>query len=123
MAAFSTRSGICMLEMQQCRAAATMQPILTNSTVLSAPPAAGLASSPRGSAASDNTMLTRMRAVLKRHQCGTEEEAVSTCLRAQTSQQSVMAAGAPCSGYINSLRYCQLQTQQHNYPVAPAFLY
>jgi hypothetical protein len=67
-----------------------------------------------------------MRAVLKRHQCGHEEEAVTLCLRQQAaaaSKPSALAAGSPCNSAINSFRYCQLQTQQHNYPVAPAFLY
>jgi hypothetical protein len=71
-------------------------------------------------------MVHRMMKVLKRHQCGYEEEAVTVCMRqaAQAaSKPSALAASSPCSGYINTLRYCQLQTQQHNYPVAPAFLY
>lgn len=83
-----------------------------------------LSSSPTGST---DTMVSRMRAVLKRHQCGSEEEAVTVCMRqaAQaTSKPSALVAGGQCSSYINSLRYCQLQTQQHNYPVAlGAFLY
>jgi hypothetical protein len=83
--------------------------------------AAVLSSSP---SATSTDLLSRMRIVLKRHQCGYEEEAVTVCMRqAAASKPSALAVAGPCSGYINSLRYCQLQTQQHNYPVAPAFLY
>lgn len=95
---------------------------LAASTIAAGPAAVALASSPTA-----DSMVSRMRAVLKRHQCGSEEEAVTVCMRqaAQAAAKpSVSAAGpGPCNSYINSLRYCQLQTQQHNYPVAPAFLY
>jgi hypothetical protein len=66
-----------------------------------------------------------MRQVLKRHQCGFQEEAVTVCMRqaAAAKPSALPASDGPCSGYINSLRYCQLHTQQHNCPVAPAFLY
>lgn len=76
-------------------------------------------------------MLSRALTVLKRHQCGYEEETVAVCMRQAAAASSTatkpsafsLSAANPCGGYINSLRYCQLQTQQHNYPVAPALLY
>jgi hypothetical protein len=69
-------------------------------------------------------MLVRMRAVLHRHQCGSEQEAVSVCMRSARSAGQPPVAGTSCERYINALRYCEHATQHHNYPsFANAMMY
>lgn len=110
----------CDLRLRTC----SVQPLHTGA--LGPAAAASLSISPGGGGG--DSFVNRMRQVLKRHQCGFQEEAVTVCMRqaaAAAAKPSALrqASDGPCSGYINSLRYCQLHTQQHNCPVAPAFLY
>mgnify|MGYP003619143841 CR=1 FL=1 len=65
-------------------------------------------------------MLHKMRAVLSRHQCVSQQEAVSACMKADKAQPSAVHAASPCSNYIDQLRYCERVTIQHNYPAANA---
>jgi hypothetical protein len=75
-------------------------------------------------ASGDSGMLVRMRAVLHRHQCGSEQEAVSVCMRSARSAGQPPVAGTSCERYINALRYCEHATQHHNYPsFANAMMY
>lgn len=109
-----------------------------------ASPRSGLSSStttlvPPAPTVDASSLVGRMRAVLKRHQCGEEEEAVSLCLRQANAAAALQisavgvaaapgaaaAAGASAGGcelVIETFRFCRLHTQQHNYPAAPAFL-
>lgn len=71
-------------------------------------------------------MLDSVRAVLQRHQCVAQTEAVSTCMRAHYSsgagggaaKPSALHKSSPCAGYVNALRYCELATSQHNFPAS-----
>uniref|UniRef100_A0A383VQD3 Uncharacterized protein n=1 Tax=Tetradesmus obliquus TaxID=3088 RepID=A0A383VQD3_TETOB len=75
-----------------------------------------LSSSPGLASGGDSGMLVRMRAVLHRHQCGSEQEAVSVCMRSARIAGQPPVASASCERYINALRYCEHATQHHNFP-------
>lgn len=82
-----------------------------------------LSTSPTARAA-DTSMLNKMRAVLSSHQCVSQQEAVSACMKAAKAQPSAVPVASPCSNYIDQLRYCELVTVQHNYPaVGTSFLF
>lgn len=61
-------------------------------------------------------MLVRMRAVLRRHQCVQQQEAVSTCMKQSKVAQPSAGQPCDCNSYISALQYCQMATAQHNYP-------
>lgn len=58
-----------------------------------------------------------MRAVLSRHQCVSQQEALSACVKAAKAEPSALLVASPCSKYVDQLRYCELVTVHHNYPV------
>jgi hypothetical protein len=71
-------------------------------------------------------MLDSMRSVLKRHQCVHQQEALTQCMKqAKASAKPSALQASPCQQYVDSFRYCQLVTEQHNYPatINTAFLF
>eukprot|EP00877_Chromochloris_zofingiensis_P007498 jgi/Chrzof1/3000/Cz12g07170.t1 len=75
-------------------------------------------SSPASPSAS--SVMRRMRSILRKRQCVAQQEAMTRCF--QQSEADPTGQLTPCSQYIQALRYCELQTQQHNYPVNTSFL-
>lgn len=63
-------------------------------------------------------VMSRMRSIMRRQQCIEQHEALYNCFNQNSREGSTT-----CSMYLDALRYCELQTQQHNYPVNTAYLF
>jgi hypothetical protein len=66
-------------------------------------------------------MLSKMRTIMKRQQCIDQHEALFNCFNGSNEQNARQSS--KCSQYMEALTYCQLQTQQHNYPINTAYLF
>jgi len=101
--------------------------LLQGASASSAVAAAGLGGDGSGSLskASHNGpsvgMLTKMRTIMKRQQCIEQHEALFNCFNGSHDPSSRQSS--QCSQYMEALTYCQLQTQQHNYPINTAYLF
>lgn len=53
------------------------------------------------------SVLRRMRSVLKRRQCVSQQEALSQCFMQQETEGGAGNQGLPCNQYMQQLRFCE----------------
>jgi hypothetical protein len=65
--------------------------------------------------------MSSLTSVMRRQQCVEQHESLQLCVKAGAKGQDALQ-NKSCRHFVEAVKYCMLQTQQHNYPVNTAFL-